>query len=83
MARSIARRCIRQKRSKDSEWARTGSGLSALRISSSTWAQRKALADRWLVASDMLREIVKFWDRFFEQYGPKPNAAEKIVAGGK
>jgi hypothetical protein len=43
----------------------------------------KAPADRWLVASDMLREIVKFWDRFFEQYGPKPNATEKIAAGGK
>src|ERR1700716_2244889 len=25
-------------------------------------------AHRWLVASDMLREIVKFWEQFFEQY---------------
>ncbi len=42
-----------------------------------------ASPDRWLVASDMLRDIVDFWDRFFEQYGLKPNATEKVVADGE
>ena len=39
----------------------------------------KALEDRWLVASDMLREIVDFWNQFFEQYSAKPNAAGKVA----
>jgi hypothetical protein len=27
------------------------------------------IPQRWVVASDMLREVVGFWDKFFEQHG--------------
>jgi hypothetical protein len=39
--------------------------------------------DRWLVASDMLREIVEFWEAFLEQNFPKPDAPETPVADGE
>lgn len=37
---------------------------------------------RWLVASDMLRKIVDFWNEFFEQYSLKPNLAEDPATSG-
>jgi hypothetical protein len=34
-------------------------------------------ADRWVVASEMLRKIVTFWDEFFEQHSLMPNGTRE------